>query len=93
MKRIKLQALRIEDTQYQVDIVESGNKAIESVISTTSDLVFLDLTMPGLNGVETLMELRKRDVKVPVYFVTAFHKEFLNPLKSAEKKGNENFLS
>ena len=41
------------------------------------DLVFLDLKMPGLNGVETLRELRQMDQDLPIYIVTAFHEEFL----------------
>ena len=35
------------------------------------DLVFLDLKMPGMTGVETLREIRKRDENIPVYIVTA----------------------
>ena len=35
------------------------------------DLVFLDLTMPGIGGVETLRELRERDPDLKVIVVTA----------------------
>jgi CheY-like chemotaxis protein len=43
--------------------------------------------MPGLDGVATLRELRKIDLDVPIYIVTAFHAEFLDKLKSAAKDG------
>ena len=55
--------------------------------STKYDLVFLNLNMPGLNGVETLRELRARDKNVPVYIQTAFHAAFADQLRQAAKDG------
>ena len=79
--------LALEDTNFQVDTVESGEKGIECVKKQLYDLIFLDLKMPGLNGVETLQEIRKTDKNVPVYFVTAFYGEFLSELENAQKEG------
>ena len=79
-------ALALEDTDCWVETVESGYKGIEKVRTAKRDLIFLDLKMPGMNGVETLMEIRKIDKDVPVYIVTAFHKEFLDQLKVAEEE-------
>jgi len=79
--------LALEDTAYQVDTAESGEKGIEMAQKNNYDLFFLDLKMPGLNGVETLRGLREIDRDVPVYIVTAFFKEYLDELKSAEGEG------
>ncbi len=79
--------LALEDTVYQVDTAESGEKGIEMERKSKYDLVFLDLKMPGLNGVETLRGLRKIDKDVPVYIVTAFFKEFFEGLRSVEEDG------
>jgi DNA-binding response OmpR family regulator len=79
--------LALEDTAYQVDTVESGEKGIEKVKGARYDLVFLDLKMPGLNGVQTLRKLRQLDIIVPVYIVTAFHKEFFKDLKMLSEDG------
>ena len=79
--------LALEDTEYQVDTAETGNEGIEKEQQAGYDLIFLDLKMPGLNGVETLRELRKIDQEVPIYIVTAFHKEFLDQLKSVREDG------
>lgn len=79
--------LALEDTAYQVEAVESGEKGIEKVKDTRYDLVFLDLKMPGLNGVQTLRKLRQVDTCVPVYIVTAFHKEFFKDLKMLSEDG------
>ena len=79
--------LALEDTPYPVETAESGEQGIQKAQNTTYDLVFLDLRMPGLNGVETLRRLREIDPGVPIYIVTAFHKEFLDQLGSAAEDG------
>lgn len=79
--------IALKDTPYRVDTAESGEKGIEKIKSNKYDLIFLDLKMTGIDGVETLKELRKIDRDVPVYIVTSFHKEFFNQLKSAKEQG------
>ncbi len=79
--------LALEDTGYQVDTVESGQKGIEAKKSTGYDLIFLDLNMPGMDGIEVLREIRKFDDRVPIYIVTAFHQQFFDQLRAAEKDG------
>ena len=79
--------LTLEDVGYEVYVAESGEKGIGMEQNTKYDLVFLDLKMPGLNGVETLQELRKIDKDVPIYIITAFHQEFFDRLESAQQEG------
>ncbi|MGH7889735.1 MAG: response regulator [Thermodesulfobacteriota bacterium] len=81
--------LALEDADCSVETAESGYKGIKKVRNAKHDLIFLDLKMPGMNGVETLIEIRKIDKEVPVYIVTAFHKEFFDQLKSAEEMGTK----
>ena len=80
-------ALALEDTPYKVDAAESGVKGIEMEQNNKYDLIFLDLKMPGLNGVETLREIRKMTKETPVYIVTAFYKEFFEGLKVVRDDG------
>jgi CheY-like chemotaxis protein len=81
--------LALEETGHRVNTAESGEKGIKKVEVTTYDLVFLDLKMPGLNGIQTMRQLRQLDTSVPVYIVTAFHKEFLKDLKLLSDDGIE----
>jgi len=79
--------LAMEDTGYQVDTAESGEKGLAMSKKTKYDLFFLDLHMPGINGVETLRELRKMDKNVSIYIVTAFYKMYFEELTKAEEEG------
>ncbi len=75
--------LALEDTDYQVEIAESGEKGIEKARETKFALIFLDLRMPGLDGVETLRELWGMGQTVPIYITTAFYDDFYDRLQSA----------
>ncbi len=79
--------LALSSMPYDVDTAESGEKGIEMERKSRYDLIFLDLKMPGINGVETLRRLRKTAKETPVYIVTAFHKEFFGELKEAAADG------
>lgn len=79
--------LALEDTEFEVETAESGIKGIQHEQERPSDLIYLDLKMPGLNGVETLREIRKIRPTTPIYIITAFHAEFFDQLKEAEENG------
>ncbi len=79
--------LALEDTRYQVDTAETGEEGIEMEQSKKYDLIFLDLKMPGMDGIETLRELRSANKDTPIYIITAFYEEYLSELKSVEKEG------
>jgi len=82
-------ALALEDADCQVDTAESGEAGIYKVSNTEYDLIFLDLKMPGIDGVETLIRLRDGGHKMPIYIVTAFHKEFIDQLRVAAEEEYE----
>jgi len=85
IRKLFLHAL--EETKYQVDTAESGEKGVEMQREFKYDLIFLDLNMPGMNGIETLREIRSTEPDIPVYIVTAFYKEFLEEISSAIDDG------
>jgi len=79
--------LTLEDLDYEVDAVESGEEGLEKIRNNEYGLVFLDLNMPGMNGVETLRELRKIDKNLTVYIVSGFHNAFLEELRKIKEDG------
>ncbi len=82
-------ALTLEDADCQVDTAESGEAGVDKASNTEYDLIFLDLKMPGINGVETLIRLRDDGHKMPVYIITAFQEEFMDQLRVAAAEGYE----
>jgi len=53
-----------------VGVVEDGQRMIEAARSLRPDAIVADITMPRLNGIEALAELRKGGMDVPVVFLT-----------------------
>ncbi len=49
----------LEDEGYRVTAVGSGTEAIGVVGDETPDVVFLDIWMPGLDGLDTLAEIKR----------------------------------
>jgi two-component system invasion response regulator UvrY len=50
---------------------DNGRKALELALKRRWDLVLLDLTMPGKDGLEVLHELRRERPKLPVLVLSA----------------------
>jgi len=65
--------LRRNLTAAGYDVVEasSGKQAIEQVKLDTPDIVTLDLLMPGLSGLETLMQMKPICPKTKFIIITA----------------------
>ncbi|MDI7267255.1 MAG: sigma-54 dependent transcriptional regulator [Myxococcota bacterium] len=56
----------------EVDSAEGGREAIEMVCSRSYVAVLLDVRMPGIDGIETLREMRRLVPDLPVIVMTAF---------------------
>ncbi|MFM7273843.1 MAG: ATP-binding protein, partial [Gammaproteobacteria bacterium] len=56
---------------HQVDVLESGEQAIERLAAEAYDAVFMDVQMPGLDGLETTRILRGKGLRTPVVALTA----------------------
>ncbi len=75
----------LEDKGHNVVMVENGYQAIEAVKKTLFDVIFIDIKMPGINGVQTFREIKKIDRKAVVIMMTAYSVEDL--LKEALEEG------
>ena len=61
----------LRPTKVFVNTALSGEDALDKIRDTNFDVVFLDHMMPGMDGLETLTEIRKFNTTVPVYALTA----------------------
>ena len=80
-------ALILQKIGFQVDMATSGQEAIEFVKANDYGLIFLDIRMPGMDGIQGLREIRKIDKHVFVYFVTAFETEYFDELRILKEEG------
>ena len=72
---------------YLVEEAENGYKAVEKVKENHFDIIFLDIKMSGMNGVEAYKIIREIDPRVTVVIVTAHSSLVEQLIKGAVKKG------
>jgi len=56
---------------YRVDFAQHGGDALTLIQHDPPDVVLLDITMPGMNGVEVLQRIVALHAALPVIIVTA----------------------
>jgi len=56
---------------YEPVPIESGEAAVAWLAENRASLMFLDILMPGMDGLETLEKIRERDPVLPVVMLTA----------------------
>ena len=62
---------------HEVTVAHSGEAAIAAYVNTAFDLAFMDVMMPGLNGVESFMAIRKLRPEAKVFMMTGYSVEQL----------------
>lgn len=65
----------LEEKGYSIQTANNGVSAIELLDDNHFDLVFLDENMPGLSGLETLLELKNKRPNLPVIMITKSEEE------------------
>ena len=63
-------AERLELRGYHADIADSGEAGLSLLGKSPYDVAILDLMMPGLNGIDTLVQIKKMDTHLPVILLT-----------------------
>jgi DNA-binding NtrC family response regulator len=61
----------ILEEQYKVLKAATGKEALEKITNESIDLVFLDIAMPDIDGMEILRRIKELDPDLPVIMATA----------------------
>lgn len=77
----------LEDGGYVVTLAESGEKAIKIIRERPLDILFIDMKLPFLNGLETYLAIRKINPKAIAVMMTAYRQEMKDLVEQALKKG------
>jgi excisionase family DNA binding protein len=65
----------VKDQRHEVVTADSGESALEQVKKQHFDLIFLDLLLPGVNGIQILETIKDKDKNAVIVIVTAFADE------------------
>jgi DNA-binding response OmpR family regulator len=61
----------LRDNGFATTVAAEGREALRLARSGDYELLILDLGLPGLDGLDVLRELRRRDLRLPVVILTA----------------------
>lgn len=73
----------LEHRGYAVDAYTDPQKALENYKVGEYDLCILDIRMPGMNGFQVYVEIKKLDRNVRICFCTAFETEYREEFRKA----------
>jgi DNA-binding response OmpR family regulator len=76
---------------YETTMAGSGEEAIEVLKNSPQDVVILDIKMPGMDGHQTLAEIKKISPEVPVIMLTGHGA--VESAKTSLKHGAFDYLS
>lgn len=60
----------LEFEEYKVDLAENGKMGIQMALATQYDLIFSDIKMPEMDGLEVLETLHKEEVEAPIVMIS-----------------------
>lgn len=84
---------RLESQGHSVEVAHTGQEGLDLLAREPFDLVLLDIILPGMNGVEVLVEI-KQNVKlrdIPVIMISALDE--VDVVVRCIKLGAEDYLS
>jgi two-component system response regulator AtoC len=55
---------------HRTTVVHSGEEALARLATLTPDAMFLDVSMPGMNGLDVMAEVRRRQPSLAVVIIT-----------------------
>ena len=80
----------LEFENFEVHEAENGKEGLEKIQSTTYDIIFCDIKMPLMDGMEVLDEIQKAKIDVPVIMISGHGN--IETAVDAIKKGAFDFI-
>ncbi|HUS59299.1 MAG TPA: response regulator [Planctomycetota bacterium] len=62
----------LSEEGYEVDVASDGKEAIAKVQKERPDLIVLDISMPGMDGIEAMGKILGSDNRIPIVLNTAY---------------------
>ena len=68
---LKAHIMFLAEKDVEIVPVNNGVDALDMINKEDYDMVFLDESMPGMTGLEVLVEIKKVDANIPVVMITS----------------------
>jgi DNA-binding NarL/FixJ family response regulator len=65
-------AAQLQGTFEVVSLVDDGRAALNATLQLDPDLILLDISMPGMNGIEVAEELKNHPHRGKIVFLTTY---------------------
>ncbi len=83
---------KLKSDQYEVDVANNGNLAIEKIKLTNYDLIITDLLMPFIGGIELINIVRNElSLKMPIIVLSTLSDE--DSIIEAFKLGADDYMT
>jgi len=80
----------IRDPKYQLHLVENGAQALQVCGKQKIDLAFIDVNMPGMDGIETLVKWKAAQPATQIVIISSYSDG--NLVREAIQKGAYTYL-
>jgi len=87
----RLVMMLIRKAGAQVDLAENGKEAVEMALQNDYDLIFMDLQMPIMNGLDAVRSLRDQGYDKPIVALTANAMKM--DIEACEQAGTNDFAA
>lgn len=84
---------RLTRRGHTVHVAHDGHQALDMIDRTRYDVILLDITMPGIDGVETLTRLRKKFAPTDLPVIMATAKDQTEDVVSALRAGANDYIT
>lgn len=91
ISRSMLKAILEKKNHVIVGEAANGQIALDTYENADPDIIFLDITMPVMDGIDTLRKIKEKTPSVRVVMVTAIGKN--NTMVQAIQYGAEDFVT
>ncbi|RKX55035.1 MAG: response regulator [Thermotoga sp.] len=71
-KNVRTMVKKVFEGEFDVDTASNAEEALDLLKKNKYDLVFLDLDMPVVNGIELLERMKKGENPIPVIMMTTY---------------------
>ena len=81
----------LTEMDYEVATATSGRQSLAKITRDPPDVLFLDIKMPKMNGLECLRRIRKIHRKLPIVMITGYGD--LKSVQEAMRLGADEYVS